>query len=292
MEMVKRLVLILTVLSALLFLYGYLPGRLTIRVTETEIPFENLPDDLRGIRIIHVSDLHLDSFRRNRRAVERLVKSINSLSPDLVFDTGDFITVDHTEFGRFDTILARIESTHGKFAILGNHDIGTYIENVNDSIIELTIDSVSTKISRSGYHILDSSNVKLNIGEAVLAIAGAQTRGRHPGIIHPDPSVALEGTDDADMRILLSHDPSHWDYIIRHHPSAGLTLAGHTHAMQFGISAGKWKWSPAKYTFPRWWGLYSLGNQYLYVNRGFGTLGIPVRIGMRPEIAVLILVSK
>lgn len=288
----RRIALTVLIFLCLLMAYGYLPGRLCIKVTETEIPFENLPEALDGLKIIHISDLHLDSFSGNTRAIIRLVRKINSLQADLVFDTGDFITVEHTEFGRFDTILAHITARYGKYAILGNHDIGTYIEYVNDSIINLTIDSVSTKISSSGYHVLESNNVTVTIGPAELAIAGAQTRGRHPRIIHPDPSVALAGTEDADLRILLSHDPAHWDNITSQHPAADLTLSGHTHALQFGITAGKLKWSPAKYIHPYWWGLYNKDGQYLYVNRGFGTLGLPLRIGMRPELAVLILKAK
>jgi predicted MPP superfamily phosphohydrolase len=277
-------ILILTVI-----MYGHFIGRFRFTLEEVEIQVSGLHKDIDGLKIVHISDLHLGSFHRNHGKLVRMTRMINDLKPDLILDTGDFITLGYKEFGNTDTILDNMTAKYGKYAVLGNHDIGTYLPDADKQAIEETIRNVSDLVRRSGYRLLENRTVIVNIGEATLALTGAETRGRHPVIVHPDIRGAVRGSEDANLRILLTHDPNHWDEIIREYPDIEITLAGHTHAMQFGIRAGDLKWSPSVYSYPRWNGLYREGNMYLYVNRGAGVLGIPVRLGMPPEITLITL---
>jgi predicted MPP superfamily phosphohydrolase len=185
-----------------------------------------------------------------------------------------------------------MKSKYGNYAVLGNHDIGTYLPDIESPDIEMTIRNLSQLVERSGYSLLSNNNKIITIGQAMLVLAGAETRGRHPGIIHPDIGKAMQGTDSADLRRLLSHDPNHWNEVLNNYPKVELTLSGHTHGMQFGIITSWFRWSPAQYFYPRWSGLYKERKNLLYVNRGLGTLGIPVRIGIPPEVTIITIVTK
>lgn len=284
--------IVLYAVVALTVFTGYIHGRFNFRFERVTIEYEGLPADLDGLTIIHLSDLHLASFHGHSEKLTNLTSQINRLEADLIINTGDFITLGYREYGRFDTILMRMRARYGKYAVLGNHDIGTYLPESDADAVDMTIRNVSQLVQRSGYNLLSNSNEIIRIGTASLAITGAETRGRHPDIIHPDIGKAMAGTEAASLRILLSHDPNHWDRVLTENPSIDLTLSGHTHGMQVGIITPKFRWSPSRYFYPRWNGLYKEGDNYLYVNRGLGCLGIPARIGMPPEVTILTIVSK
>jgi predicted MPP superfamily phosphohydrolase len=180
----------------------------------------------------------------------------------------------------------------GSFAIIGNHDIGTYDRDFNQAGRDTNVVRMNELIKASGYKVLNDENILINVGDARVAIIGVITKGRHGHIIHGDLTKAMTGTDSADFRILITHDPNHWEEAVKGKTNIELTLAGHTHGMQMGILTKRFKWSPAQYFYPRWNGLYSEGNQYLYVNRGLGVLGVPFRIWMPPEITVIKLTSN
>jgi uncharacterized protein len=277
--------LLILILSA----SGLFIGRFNFRYEEVSVPVADLHPSLEGFKIVHLSDLHLAGFHGSAGKIRKMAEMINSINADLIVNTGDFITLGAEEYGRFDTILSTMQSVYGNYAILGNHDIGTYLRDAGPVEIEYTTRSVSAMIEASGYTLLNRSNQIVDVNGARLAIIGAETKGRHPVIVHPDLDEALKGTIDADLRILLTHDPNHWDIVIRDYPGIELTLSGHTHGMQFGYIGKRVKWSPSKYFYPRWHGLFIEENMYLYVNRGLGVLGVPVRIGMPPEITVLTL---
>jgi len=281
--------IVIWIIIAYMGTYGYFVGRFNFKYENVEINIPDLNPDLVGLRMIHISDLHLGSFYGSTEKIVEMVEKINSLNPDLILNTGDFITLGDREFGRFDTVLVKMVSRYGRYAIIGNHDIGTYLNNPTPDDILETIANVSGKIEESGYTLLNRSNEIIDVGGAKLAIIGAETRGRHPNIIHPPLEGAVKGTIDADLRILLTHDPNHWDKVITETPGIELTLSGHTHGMQFGYIGKKWKWSPSKYFYPQWHGLFTTGDMNLYVNRGLGVLGIPVRFGMPPEITIITL---
>jgi uncharacterized protein len=271
---------------------GFYFGRFNFKYENVDLYIPDLNPSLEGFRIVQISDLHLGSFHGSAENIAAVTDSINALNADIIVNTGDFITLGHKEFGRFDTLLAPMVSRYGNFAILGNHDIGTYLRVNDEQAVTMTTSNVSRMVEASGYTLLNRSNRIIDVERARVAIIGAETRGRHPEIIHPDLEEALKGTIDADLRILLTHDPNHWDIVVRDYPGIELTLSGHTHGMQMGWLGRKVKWSPSKYFYPRWHGLYTEDEMNLYVNRGLGVLGIPVRIGMPPEITVLTLHRK
>lgn len=283
---------VLWILILMLGAGGFFHGRFNFKYENVEVFIPDLNQALEGFRIVQISDLHLGSFHGSAEKIIAITDSINGLDADIIVNTGDFITLGHNEFGRFDTLLAPMASRYGNFAILGNHDIGTYLRTNDDQAVALTTSNVSRMIEASGYTLLNSNNRIIAVENARIAVIGAETRGRHPEIIHPDLEEALKGTIDSDLRILLTHDPNHWDVVVRDYPGIELTLSGHTHGMQMGWLGRRIRWSPSKYFYPRWHGLYTQDEMKLYVNRGLGVLGIPVRIGMPPEITVLTLHRK
>jgi len=264
-------------------------GRYSFRTEYHEISIRDLSSDLDGIRIVHISDLHLTSFYHRQELLDDLMKQINDLEPDILVNTGDFVNVGWREAGRFDTILAKTSARYGKYAIMGNHDFGTYNPFFTEADMENNSRLIKRFIVASGYRVLDDEFTMLKIGAARIALAGVNTKGSFPDIIHGDIEKALKGIYGADLKILLAHDPNQWDLEIAGKTDVDITLAGHTHGMQIGIMTDKIKWSPARYFYPRWGGLYREGDQYLVVNKGLGVMGMPFRIGMPPEITIITL---
>jgi predicted MPP superfamily phosphohydrolase len=271
---------------------GTLVGRFNFKTEEVTIKIEDLDPGLQGLKIVHLSDLHLAGFYRHMNRLQEAMDEVNSCKPDLILNTGDFISYGWREFDRCDTILVKAESRYGNFAVIGNHDKGTYLPVSSEADKETIFLKLNELITRSGYHVLNDEHVILNIKGADIAIMGVETSGRHPGIIHGDVERASEGTDSADFQILLIHDPNQWREDVTGQIDIALTLAGHTHGMQMGIITKRFRWSPSKYYYPEWNGLYSEGNQYLYVNRGLGVLSIPFRIWMPPEITLITLEKR
>ena len=175
----------------------------------------------------------------------------------------------------------------GNYAVLGNHDIGTYYPGYTAAQIDTNINRMVGMIRASGFTVLNDDHTIIKIGEARLAIIGVVTRGRHGHMIHGDLKKAIAGIDSVDYSILISHDPNHWGMAVLGKTNIDLTLSGHTHGGQIGILTNKIKWSPVEYFYPRWNGLYTIGKQNLYVNRGLGVLTIPFRICMPGDISVI-----
>ena len=264
-------------------------GRFNFKTEEVVIKIEDLDPRLDGLKVAHISDLHLAGFHKHMNRLQDAMDEINNQKPDLIINTGDFISYGWREYGRSDTILMKAESRYGNYAVIGNHDKGTYLPGSTEAGRDTVFMKLNELITRSGYKVLNDEHVILNIKGADLAIIGVETSGRHPGIIHGNVGKAYEGTDSADFRILLIHDPNQWRKDVTGKTDIELSLAGHTHGMQIGVYTGKFRWSPAKYFYPEWNGLYSENGQYLYVNRGLGVLSIPFRIWMPPEITIIIL---
>jgi uncharacterized protein len=280
------------ILSAVLFLVitvSMLHGRFNFKEENVTIPVKGLNSDLNSLKIVQISDLHLSGFYHHQHLLMDVVERINRQNPDIIINTGDFVSFGWREYGRIDTILSKMKSRYGNFAVLGNHDAGTYNPEYTEADRANNILVIKNLIKSSGYQVLQDEFTKLHIGESTLAIIGTSTSGRHPDIVHGDIQKAIEGMDSADLKILLTHDPNHWAKDIEGKTNIELTFSGHTHGMQFGIMTKNFKWSPAKYIFPRWNGLYKEGNQKLYVNRGLGLLAIPFRIWMPPEITIITL---
>jgi len=266
-------------------------GRFNFKTEEIKISYKDLPPGLNGIRIVHISDLHLAGFYRHEGELEKVMDRINLLDPDIIINTGDFVTYGWREFDRFDTILSKAKSKYGSCAISGNHDAGTYMPLTNEEDKGINVLKINESIISSGYILLGDENIITNINGSKVAFIGVTTGGRHPGITHGDLDKAMKGTDSADFRILLAHDPNQWEEDVSGKTDIDLTLSGHTHGMQIGIITKRFRWSPSKYFYPNWGGLYRNGEQVLYVNRGLGVLAIPFRIWMPPEITVITLES-
>lgn len=269
---------------------GSIHGKFNFKTENISVNVKGLNKDLDGFRIVQISDVHQTTFFRHKKTLRNLMLKINSYNPDLVINSGDFVEIGYNEFGRNDTIFNIAKGRYGNYAILGNHDIGTYYPGITEEGIDTNIARISKLITASGYHLLRDENVILKIGGARLGIAGTVTRGSYPNITHGDLGKAIAGLDSADFRILISHDPNHWESDISNKTNIDLTLSGHTHGMQMGILTKNFRWSPSKYFYKNWNGLYTNGKQFLYVNRGLGVIRLPFRIFMPPEITVITLV--
>ncbi|MGQ9620728.1 MAG: metallophosphoesterase [Bacteroidales bacterium] len=261
--------------------------RFNVKTEKITVYKEGLHPDLEGFTIVQISDLHLAGFYGHQEFLKKQMEFINSCSPDIIINSGDFTSYGWREFGRMDTVLGVARSRLGNYAVYGNHDMGTYHPGLDYAGRELNIIMIKDLIQKSGYKLLANNNILIKKGDAVVGIAGITTSGRHGHIRYGNLSRALQGTDSAHLKILISHDPDHWLKEVAGKTSVDLTLSGHTHGMQVGIYTKGFRWSPSKYFYPQWNGLYRSDNQWLYVNRGLGVLGVPLRIWMPPEITVI-----
>ena len=264
-------------------------GRFNFKTENVTINIKGLKNDLDGLKIVQLSDMHLTSFYHHKKQLQKVIDEVNLLNPDLLINTGDFVSYGWREYERDDTILSKAKSRYGSFAILGNHDVGTYDPYFTEADKDNNILIINNLIKASGYQVLNDEYKTINIGKARIALIGVVTGGRHPHMVHGNLEKAISGLDSVDLKILLSHDPNHWAEAVTGKTDIDITLSGHTHGMQMGIITKKFRWSPSKYFYPHWNGLYTSGRQYQYVNRGLGVLAIPFRIWMPPEITVITL---
>jgi hypothetical protein len=268
---------------------GTLYGRFNFKTESVTIKIKGLNKDLDGLKIVQLSDMHLSGFYHHRNLLQKVMEQVNTHEPDLILNTGDFVSYGWREFDKNDTILSKAKSRYGNFAVMGNHDFGTYHPFFTEADRDNNVLIMNQQIRSSGYKVLNDEFTIVNVGDAKIALIGVITMGRHPDITHGDLGKAISGLDSVDLKILLSHDPNHWAKAVTGKTDIDITLSGHTHGMQMGIITKKFKWSPSQYFYPHWSGLYSDGNQFQYVNRGLGVLAIPFRICMPPEITVITL---
>lgn len=267
-------------------LYGITFGKYNYKVKKVTLKFPNLDPAFDGYKIIQISDIHAGSFDSIEN-VSLGIEKINEEHPDLVVFTGDLVNDQAEEIDDYIDVFRQIKSKDGIYSITGNHDYGLYREWSSPQAQEENFKRLIQKHGELGFDILMNEHRKIKRGDAHFNLVGIENWGLPPFPQKGDLNRALEGTDD-QFTLLLSHDPSHWDAeTIKHPKQIDLTLAGHTHGMQFGIEIPGIRWSPVKYKYPRWAGLYQEGNKFLYVNRGFGFLGLPGRIGIWPEITVI-----
>lgn len=269
--------------------YGILKGGYRYKIHRSSIKFDNLPESFRGLKIVHISDMHIGSFT-NTAPLEKAFSLIMQEEADLIVFTGDLVNNKYTETDGFIETLQKLKAPMGVYSIFGNHDYGDYIPW--DSIKEKEKAQESLKMVHrdAGWKLLWDEFAELEKDGDKIAILGVQNWGARGFAKYGDLSKTHKGTQQYPFKILLSHDPSHWDKeVSKKYKDIDLTLSGHTHGFQFGIEIPGFKWSPSKYIYPHWAGLYQQGNQYLYVNRGLGFLGYPGRLGIWPEITVITL---
>ncbi len=288
----SRLALILggTILGT--FLYG-ITNRYRYRVHRIQLKFPDLPAAFKGMRIVQISDIHSGSFD-NRKAVEHGAQMVIDEKPDLLLFTGDLVNNKADEIQPYTDVFSKLTAPLGVYSTLGNHDYGDYVTWPSKEAKIKNLDWLKATHAKMGWRLLMNEHVVLERGGDKIALVGIENWGAKAGFPkYGDMKAAYAGLPEKQIpfKILLSHDPSHWDAQVRpEYSDIQLTLSGHTHGMQMGIEIPGFKWSPSQYIYKEWAGLYREGKQYLYVNRGFGFLGYPGRLGILPEITVIDLV--
>lgn len=270
--------------------YGMVRNPYRYQKLTADVPVTDLPDELDGLKIIQISDMHSGSWTRIE-PVQRAVDMINAEAADVVCFTGDIVNNRAEEMDPYIHIFQQVKAKHGVYSVLGNHDYADYVRWESKEAKAENMERLYNVHRRLGWDLLRDENRMLEINGKTLGVLGVENwsanKDRFPQL--GDLAKAHAGTEAADAKILLSHDPSHWEAEVQNYPDIDLTLSGHTHGFQFGIEIPGIKWSPAQYMYKQWAGLYQKGRQNLYVNRGLGFLGYPGRVGILPEVTVLTL---
>ena len=271
--------------------WGMIKGKYDYRVHNVKIAFKDLPDAFHGFKITQLSDIHSGSLD-DVAAVRRGIELANAQKSDVVVFTGDLVNNVATEMDPWIEHFSQLDAPHGKFSILGNHDYGDYVQWPSEEAKAKNLQDLKDVHGKIGFRLLLNESLHLEKDGEKIALIGVENWGKRGFVKHGDLDKAIAPIEDSTFKVLLSHDPSHWEAVtVPHEKKVHLTLAGHTHGMQFGIEIPGIKWSPVKYIYPQWAGLYPKEGQYIYVNRGFGFLGFPGRVGILPEITVIELVK-
>jgi predicted MPP superfamily phosphohydrolase len=274
-----------TLFGTLLFGFG---NKYNYQVKKIKLSFKNLPEAFKGMRMVHISDIHSGSFQ-DIRAVNKGIDLILKQQPDLIVFTGDLVNDRATEMEPYQNSFGRLTAPLGVFSTLGNHDYGDYVQWPTAQAKIDNLEALKKVHANMGWRLLMNEHVVLDKKGEKIALLGIENWGakaRFPKYGKMD--LAYPGTENIPFKILLSHDPSHWDaQILPEYPGIDLMLSGHTHGMQFGLENPYFKWSPVQWMYKQWAGLYEQGAQKLYVNRGYGFIGYPGRVGILPEITVI-----
>lgn len=275
-------------------LYGIFQGRFNYKLVSQKIYFDDLPDEFDGFKILQLSDIHCGSFD-NPEKIQYGIDLINSQEFDLMVFTGDLVNNFSHEMDDWIEMFSGIKNPKwGKYSVLGNHDYGDYSTWKNEKDKSTNFQKIKDIFPNIGFQLLLNETISLNKGNDAIKLVGVENWGAGRFQKYGDLKKASEGLKPEDFKILLSHDPSHWEVQVKENPlNYQLTLSGHTHGMQFGIEVPGWiKWSPAEYVYKYWAGLYQNAHRYLYVNRGFGYHAYPGRVGIWPEITLIELKKK
>ncbi len=268
-------------------IYGF-SNKYNYKIHRIKLTFDNLPPAFKGLKILQLSDIHSGSFT-NKQAVERGVDKALKEGPDLILFTGDLVNDRAVEMNDYIDVFSRLKAPMGVFSTLGNHDYGDYIWWESVEAKTANLERLKQLQGEMGWRLLMNEHVVLEREGQQIALLGIENwsaKARFPK--YGKMNEAYAGTEKYPFKILMSHDPSHWDAEVRpHYPDIDLALAGHTHGMQFGIDIPGLKWSPVQYVYKEWAGLYEAGRQKLYVNRGYGFIGYPGRVGIMPEITII-----
>ncbi len=271
-------------------IYGMTIGKYNFKVIKKTLSFPDLPDSFDGVTITHISDIHSGSFD-NHEKIEYAIDLINEQNSDLVLFTGDIVNTHAKEMHPWIETFKKIHNpVLGKYSILGNHDYGEYSDWSSEEAKEENFKEIKDLHRQIDFKLLLNQNVKIQKGKDFIRLVGVENWGKHFKKAG-DLNIASEGVSNDEFKILMSHDPSHWDAEVQHDErNYHLTLSGHTHGFQFGIEIpGFLKWSPVQYVYKQWAGLYENMGRFIYVNRGFGFHAFPGRVGIMPEITVITL---
>jgi len=269
--------------------YGIFIGRYQVFVEKQNLYFENLPQQLDGFKIVQISDIHLGSFGKNTKVLKETVNIIADLKPDLLLFTGDIVNNFGDEMNGFEPYFAQLSARCGKYAILGNHDYGDYYEWTDSVNKRNNLNQIESGLTNNGFKLLLNQWDKIAVRDTSFVLIGVENWGHRPFPQYANLDIAMKGIPVNSFKILMTHDPAHWDAIVVPQTDIPLTLSGHTHGGQFGVKIAGIEFSPIYLIQKRWSGLYNSDNQYLYVNRGLGTIGFSGRVEMNPEITLLTL---
>jgi uncharacterized protein len=287
-------------------LYGF-GNKYDYHIRRVKLAFDNLPQSFRGLKIVQLSDIHSGSFQ-DKKAVERGVEMALKQNPDIILFTGDLVNDISTEMDEYIDVFSQLKAPLGVFSVLGNHDYGDYYQwkdrdeahaererqagrKIHTPLQEASINRLKEIQRQMGWRLLMNEHVAIERNGEKIGLLGIENWGAKGFAKYGKMSEAHKGSEVYPFKILMSHDPSHWDAEVRPtYPDVDLTLSGHTHGMQFGIENPYFKWSPVQWVYKQWAGLYKEGKQRLYVNRGYGFIGYPGRVGILPEITVIELV--
>ena len=289
---ISQLSILLASIPASALFFGMLRGKYNYKVIKHQLSFSRLPKDFNGFKIVHISDFHCGSFD-NKEKLTYGIDLINKQKPDIILFTGDMVNNIADEILPWKSLISSLNAPYGKYAVLGNHDYGDYNSwNSDEEKIE-NFKKLITLQNEMGFKLLNNTSEIININQSTIDLIGVENWGsgfKQKGNL----DLALANTKANDFKILMSHDPTHWkEKVLTHKQHIDLTLSGHTHGMQFGIEIpGIIKWSPAKYRYKHWAGIYQEFNQIINVNRGFGFLAYPGRVGIYPEITLITLQTK
>ncbi len=282
-KFVSQGALLLAALPLLSLTYGLVKGRYQYKIHRKQIYFKDLPEEFHGFTITQISDIHSGSFD-DRDGVLKGIELIKSLNSDLLVFTGDLVNTFSDEFDPWVEDFKTLHAPYGKFSILGNHDYGHYHRWDNDEDRRLNFQKIKEHHKNAGFRLLLDESLHISKNGQTMRLAGVENWGVGFGEIG-NIDKALEGCQQDEFTILLSHDPTHWEEVVKkHNKLVHLTMSGHTHGMQMGIDIKGFKWSPIQYRYPKWADLHHENGRYLYINRGFGVLGYRGRVGIWPEI--------
>jgi predicted MPP superfamily phosphohydrolase len=285
-EFLARLAVGLGAIPVVALLWGMMKGATNYQVRRVTLRYPNLPAAFDGFKVLQISDLHTGSFN-STEPLQRAVALINQQGADLILMTGDLVNNRATEVEPHIPALQQIKSDLPIFSSLGNHDYGDYVPWNSAAEKRENLERLMRNHAAIGWTLLNDTSHTITRGNDKIAVLGVQNWSSHANFPkHGDLPRAHAASGDAPFKILLSHDPSHWEAQVLNYPDIDLTLSGHTHGMQFGVNLPGLKWSPVEYVYKQWAGLYEQGRQKLYVNVGLGFLGYPGRVGFLPEITL------
>ena len=287
-KFVSKVGLGLAAVPFLSLIYGVTVGKYNFKVIKQRIFFPDLPDAFDGFTITHISDVHSGSFD-NAEKINYAIDLINEQNSDIILFTGDIVNTAAKEMHPWIETFNRIKKhEYGKYSVLGNHDYGEYVTWPNEKAKEDNFEAIKNLYGQIGFKLMLNEHTFIQKGEDKIALVGVENWGHNFKQVG-DLKKAAGTLKNEEFKILMSHDPSHWDRVVQYDDkNFNLTLSGHTHGMQFGIEIpGYFKWSLAQYVYKQWAGLYENLGRYVYVNRGFGFHAYPGRVGIMPEITVI-----
>jgi len=287
-KFVSQIAMGVAAIPFLSLLYGMTKGKYNFQVRKKTVYYPDLPDSFDGMKITQISDIHSGSFD-DADAIAHAVDMINAQQSDMILFTGDIVNTHADEMKPWIDTFKRIERPKfGKYSVLGNHDYGEYVSWPTQKAKQENFEGIKDLHRQIDFKLLLNENVKIKNGTDEIALIGVENWG-HNFKQAGDLTKASAGVKQEDFKILMSHDPSHWEMEVKNHPNNyHLTLSGHTHGFQFGVEIPQViKWSPVQYVYKQWAGLYNNAGRYIYVNRGFGFHAYPGRVGIWPEITVL-----